>query len=73
MSHKKEHNLVNNYIKIHYNKPFSELSGKEMLDDIITVFGANEFKSKHLIREYFKDRSIKDSWFKYKETIPFWA
>lgn len=69
------HKIEFKYISRHWDKPFNEIYGYAMLQDIMTVFGYNEYKSKHIIREWFIFE-IPEKFFnedKQKEILKKWA
>jgi hypothetical protein len=56
---KHEHKLVNKYISRYWDKPFDEISGYKILNDIKNVFGYDDKIAKHVIIEWFKGETFK--------------
>ena len=56
--------FIHRYLRKHWDLPFDKIQGYKILNDIISVFGISEEKSKNIIKEWFCDYEIDEDWYK---------
>lgn len=56
--------FIHKYLRKHWDLPFDKIQGYKILNDIISVFGISEEKSKNIIKEWFCDYEIDEDWYK---------